>query len=467
MEEEGIAHIAQLALPALVVVLSDPLQTLVDSAVLGRYSTLHLAAIGPNTTLFNSVFQLFTFLGVTVANTVSSTVSSGRKGGRARRTFQMAVALGVIFGMIAIIIIHASSGAILAFMKTSEQVVPFALEYMHVRAIGSPIVLVMNAFQGLCLGQQDTRLPMIVCAVVTALNVVLDLFLVAVKGQGVHGAAVATVSAQACGLMLMIYLVKQKQHIYGGIDYTELVTPGTGVVRDRRSVRATFLRTYGPALKKLGTMAAILIARTSAGILAYLAMSTEAMRLGIIAAASHQISMQLFWFLSYLPEPLSMAAQVKMAKDVASNPGRASRTKRLIIVLGCAVGLVLAAATAASFTFLPPLFTTDPAIIAQVKTLRPLGALAIAICSVLMVYDGISIGSQNLVHLPVGVAAGLGVVLVALKMPGFAIIDGAVIPGGPLASVWVALVGFYATRLAIHLAYYGMLRLRKFATFFA
>ena len=91
-DDEGIGHIAQLALPALVVVLSDPLQTLVDSAVLGRYSTLHLAAIGPNTALFNSMFQLFAFLGVTVANAVSSTASSGRTGTtgakarRARRT---------------------------------------------------------------------------------------------------------------------------------------------------------------------------------------------------------------------------------------------------------------------------------------------------------------------------------------------------------------------------------------------
>ena len=260
--------------------------------MLGRYSTLHLAAIGPNTTLFNSIFQLFAFLGVTVANTVSSTMSSGRTGVKARRTFRTAVVLGVVFGGLAIVVIHSSSRAILAYMETADQVVPFALEYMHVRALGSPIVLVMNAFQGLCLGQQDTRLPMLVCAVVTGINVVLDLFLVAVKGQGAHGAAVATVAAQALGLVLMVYLVKQKQHKHGGTDYT-----GTDITsREAGLSLGSFARAYGPVLKKFGTMAAIMIARTSAGILAYLAMSTEAMRLGVIAAASHQISMQLYVF---------------------------------------------------------------------------------------------------------------------------------------------------------------------------
>ena len=42
--------------------------------MLGRYSTLHLAGLGPNTALFNSVFQLFAFLGVTVANAVRTFV---------------------------------------------------------------------------------------------------------------------------------------------------------------------------------------------------------------------------------------------------------------------------------------------------------------------------------------------------------------------------------------------------------
>ena len=152
-----------------------------------------------------------------------------------------------------------------------------------------------------------------------------------------------------------------------------------------------------------------------------------------------------------------MAAQVKMAKDTVSNPERAARTKSLIVTLGTVVGLVLAAATAGSFTLLPQLFTTEQSIIAQVKALRPLGALAISIRSVLMVYDGMSIGSHNLVHLPIGVGAGLGVVLLALRTASPGTILGVIpVPGGPLASVWVALVGFYATRLGVHLAYFGL-----------
>ena len=357
-------------------------------------------------------------VGKTKTTTLSSSNASAKK---SQRTFRTAVLLAVVLGISACVTIQLAAVSILSYMNTAPEVVPYALDYMRTRAVGTPIVLVMNAFQGLCLGQQDTRLPMVVCGVVTGLNVVLDLFLVAVKGQGARGAAVATVVAQGVGLVLMVYLVKRKQHIRGGVDYTE--------VPEWRG-------------RKREGWGAVLVARTSAGILAYLAMSTEAMRMGVVVAAAHQIAMQMFWFLSYLPEPLSMAAQVKMA---ATRRGGSDgvRTRRLLLGLGSSMGIVLAAVTFVALTYVAPVFTSEAGIVAQVMALRSLGATAIAVCSLLMVYDGMSIGSDNLVHLPVGVVAGLGVVLVALGNV------------GGLAGVWVALVGFYATRLAVHLVYYG------------
>ena len=373
-------------------------------------------------------------VGKTKTTTLSSSNASAKK---SQRTFRTAVLLAVVLGISACVTIQLAAVSILSYMNTAPEVVPYALDYMRTRAVGTPIVLVMNAFQGLCLGQQDTRLPMVVCGVVTGLNVVLDLFLVAVKGQGARGAAVATVVAQGVGLVLMVYLVKRKQHIRGGVDYTE-VPEWRGRKREGwGAVRKAYLR----IARRFAGMGAVLVARTSAGILAYLAMSTEAMRMGVVVAAAHQIAMQMFWFLSYLPEPLSMAAQVKMA---ATRRGGSDgvRTRRLLLGLGSSMGIVLAV-TFVALTYVAPVFTSEAGIVAQVMALRSLGATAIAVCSLLMVYDGMSIGSDNLVHLPVGVVAGLGVVLVALGNV------------GGLAGVWVALVGFYATRLAVHLVYYG------------
>lgn len=55
-------------------------------------------------------------------------------------------------------------------------------------------------------------------------------------------------------------------------------------------------------------------------------------------SASHPQSLQTFWFLSYIPEPLSLTAQTLLARDRA-NPARAAHWARLL--LRCASGCAL------------------------------------------------------------------------------------------------------------------------------
>jgi hypothetical protein len=53
-----IADICSLAIPALGSVLADPLMSLVDTSCVGQVSMLELASLGPNTAIFNFVFQV-------------------------------------------------------------------------------------------------------------------------------------------------------------------------------------------------------------------------------------------------------------------------------------------------------------------------------------------------------------------------------------------------------------------------
>lgn len=53
-----VLQVLSLALPALGTVLADPLMSLVDTACVGQISSVELAALGPNTAIFNFVFQV-------------------------------------------------------------------------------------------------------------------------------------------------------------------------------------------------------------------------------------------------------------------------------------------------------------------------------------------------------------------------------------------------------------------------
>lgn len=56
--KEELDEVIALAIPALGSLLADPLMSLVDTAVVGRYSSTSLAALGPSTAVFQIVFQV-------------------------------------------------------------------------------------------------------------------------------------------------------------------------------------------------------------------------------------------------------------------------------------------------------------------------------------------------------------------------------------------------------------------------
>ena len=53
-----LVDVASLGVPSLGAVLADPLISLVDTACVGQVSSLQLASLGPNTAIFNLIFQV-------------------------------------------------------------------------------------------------------------------------------------------------------------------------------------------------------------------------------------------------------------------------------------------------------------------------------------------------------------------------------------------------------------------------
>jgi hypothetical protein len=57
--------------------------------------------------------------------------------------------------------------------------------------------------------------------------------------------------------------------------------------------------------------------------------------------ACWQVSLQLFWFFSYFPEPLSITAQSLIARDMRQ-PARVQRLAKMLIGIGLVAGTSLA-----------------------------------------------------------------------------------------------------------------------------
>jgi len=70
------------------------------------------------------------------------------------------------------------------------------------------------------------------------------------------------------------------------------------------------------------------------------------------------VTLQLFWFFSYFPEPLSITAQSLIARDMRQ-PVRVQRMAKMLMLMGLLIGVGLALNVVAAYTWLPRLFTND------------------------------------------------------------------------------------------------------------
>eukprot|EP00873_Tetraselmis_striata_P020415 jgi/Tetstr1/440679/TSEL_028988.t1 len=428
-----LMEIVAFAVPALGSVLADPLMSLVDTACVGQYSSLHLAALAPNTSVFNLFFQIFTFLGYTTTNLIAS--NSVRAAGltdkeratrseTASRVLAHSLVLAFGSGLACTAIMLTCGHALLTTMGATPDTLGPALSYLQIRALASPAVMIANVAQGACLGQQDSWTPLKVFATSGLVNLVLDLVLINNFHMGIAGAAMATTFAQVVAAGFFMWYCHHQGKIGAMVP----------------------LKWHGlPTLKTLAPfweVANTLMSRTMFTCAAYTGVSTISASMGFLTAAAHQVALQVYWFLSYVPESLSLTAQSLIARDM-NQPRRARAVSRTLMKLSGAVGVALAAVFYAAMTVFPWMFSSDAAVHAGLQHVVAPGALACVAVALAMTFDGIGIGSGRYSHLPRNNMFGfLGCIAVALAASHFNL---------GLMGTWSGFTVFMSIRVLGHL----------------
>jgi Na+-driven multidrug efflux pump len=82
---------------------------------------------------------------------------------------------------------------------------PLSTEYVRVRGLAQPAVLVTMVAQSGLLAQQDSLTPALTVAVTVALSLLGSVVFVAGLGWGLAGAAATTVACQYVGAIALLY----------------------------------------------------------------------------------------------------------------------------------------------------------------------------------------------------------------------------------------------------------------------
>ena len=195
----------------------EVLFNLSDVAVVGRFADyLALGAVGSTTLLVTLFTGILIGMGAGVNVRVAHELGAENKKGT-EETIHTSLLLCAIAGLLVCIICLLFSGQMLAMMNTKpelntkEELLPGAVGYLRIYALGMPAMAVYNFGNGVLSARGDTKRPLIYLSIAGVINVFLNLFFVIVC----HMAAAGVATARAIALyisapLVMIHLLRRK-----------------------------------------------------------------------------------------------------------------------------------------------------------------------------------------------------------------------------------------------------------------
>jgi putative MATE family efflux protein len=406
--------ILALAVPALVVLAAEPLYLLVDTAVVGHLGAVALGGLAIGGGLLAWSAALLNFLAYGTTARAARRAGAGDRAGAVTEGVQATwLALGL--GLAVLVFFQLLAGPLTRLLAGGPGEVATAGEgWLRIAGLGAPLLLVSLAGNGWLRGVQELRRPMRYVLAGSLVSLVLCPLLVHPVGLGLVGSAIANVAGQALTAGLFLRALARE-----GVSWR----PRPAAVRTQLVIgRDLLLR------------AAVLQ-------LSFLVAAGVAARAGTAQLGAHQIALQLFFFLALVLDAYAIAAQTLVGHALGANrPDEARATARRVSLWGLGTGLLVAAVLLALRPVLLPLFTSDPAVLAEAEVvwwflagMQPLAGVVFALDGVLMgagdvgYLRTVTIGSAVLGFLPLCLLAG---------------------PlGWGLAGIWTGLCLFIALRL--------------------
>jgi putative MATE family efflux protein len=265
---------------------------------------------------------------------------------------------------------------------------------------------------------QDLRRPVGYVLAGSLVSLVLCPLLVQPVGLGLVGSALANVAGQAVAACF-----------FGRALARELTRQGIP------------WRPRWAALRAQLVLGRDLLARAAVLQFAFAAAAAVVARSGTVQLAAHQIALQLWLFLALVLDAYAIAAQTLVGQALGGNRVDDARgTARRVSAWGLGTGIVVGGVLLALRPVLPPLFTDDPAVLAQAAVVWWFLALMQPLAGVVFALDGVLMGA--------GDAGYLRTVTLGSALLGFvplSLLSGRLSWG--LAGVWSGLTLFIVLRL--------------------
>ena len=186
-------------------------------AVAGNFTgaaqrTAAVAAVGANSAVIGLIVNLFIGIALGANVVIAHAVGRGDQH-EVQKAVHTSVLVAVFGGVLVALLGEGIAAPLLGLLHVPEEVFPMALFYLRIYLAGMPVILLYNFEAAIFRSIGETRIPLLALTASGVLNVLLNLFFVAVLRMTVDGVAVATVISNAVSAALLYYRLRRTAQV--------------------------------------------------------------------------------------------------------------------------------------------------------------------------------------------------------------------------------------------------------------
>ena len=348
LEGPIVPPLIRFALPLVLSLLLQGLYGAVDLAVVGRFAaTASTAAVAVGSQMMMTATTVITGLTMGVTVLVGKAVGAGSQNDAAKVVAGQIRLFAVVTVILTAVVVWLAP-VFTGWMQVPADAVAETNAYMRICGAGMVFVAAYNGISGIFRGYGNSRIPLLFVAIACAINVVLDLVLVAGFHWDAAGAALATVLAQAGSVVFSLIYLRKKPLPF---------RMNRESFRDWSAV-GRILRVGGP----------IALQDTLVHI-SFLMITGIVNTLGLAESAAIGITEKLFLFLCMVPMAFQSALAAFVAQNMgAGQPKRARQARKAAWRISFIAGVLIFLLTFFGGNLLAAIFEDDPSVIAAAAT---------------------------------------------------------------------------------------------------
>ena len=201
------------AVPSVIAMLVGSLYNIVDQIFIGQgVGYLGNAATNVAYPLTTICLAIALLIGIGSASRFSLSLGAGEPE-QAARVVGNAIAMMAVLGLLYTLLVEAFLHPLLLAFGATPDVMPYAVAYTRITALGMPLLIVTNAMSNLARADGSPKYSMTCMLVGAVINTILDPIFIFVLHQGVAGAALAPVIGQFFSFLLAVRYAFHFQHI--------------------------------------------------------------------------------------------------------------------------------------------------------------------------------------------------------------------------------------------------------------